>query len=303
MVDLDNQIKKDIFIPIIILNFIIILITLYLSILFIKSKELHIYPCYNFLILSFIILLDNILRLIPVPEDKEIFQYIQAFLLTSLDKLLLAIITFQAFIAYLGVVKTKFYYNSEKIIFFFGLFLCILISFLIGGLYVYSSDYLEHYGLYYYCYSELSYKKPLDVTFNSIFLAINSFSIIIMLIYMFNKKEKAEEGMIEDLGYNHHYWKILLMFIVNSLGFIVSYLIIYDIMDVLEEYIDLVYLSICLLIDLFYTFNKIIYKETLKIFCKKIYDEKYPENKSNKTNGTTESERETEIQEVKSSDL
>jgi hypothetical protein len=78
---------------------------------------------------------------------------------------------------------------------------------------------------------------------------------------MFRKKEKAEEGMIEDLDYGRHYTKILLMFIVNSLAFIDSYLIIYDKLPVPYEYIDLVYISVCLLIDIYYTFNKITYME------------------------------------------
>ena len=299
-----EYLESKIIIPVIILNFIMILFSLYLSILFLKSKRLHIYPCYNCLIISFIILLDNILRLIPIPSDKTIFQYIQAFLLTSLDKLLLAIISFQAFIIYLGVVKTKFYYKHEKIIFFSGFLSSLLISFIIGGFYIYASKELSLYGIYYYCDSEITSKKPIDVIFNSIYLVLNTFSIVILLIYMFGKKEKADQGKIEDLDYDYHYTKILLMFIVNSLAFIDSYLIIYDKLPVPYDYIDLVYLSVCLLVDLYYTFNKIIYKETLKIFCNKKFDQKTPENnKSYKSVASEDIKTETELKEVRTSDL
>ena len=50
--------------------------------------------------------------------------------------------------------------------------------------------------------------------------------------------------------------------------FVESYLIIYDIMP--ADFIDLTYLISCLLVDLYYTINKIIIKETMKIFCRKL---------------------------------
>ena len=136
------------------LNIIIILISFYLLFLYIKSTTFHKYPCYNIIILSFIIFIDNILRLIPL----EIFKYIQAFILTFLDKLLLTTITSQAYIIYLGVVKTKFYYKYEKIIFFSTLFITIFIDLLIMIIFFsisqkitnYKNNDFEGYNYYYY---------------------------------------------------------------------------------------------------------------------------------------------------------
>ena len=71
------------------------------------------------------------------------------------------------------------------------------------------------------------------------------------------------------------------MFIINSYMFVESYLIIYDIMP--DDFIDLTYLISCLLVDLYYTINKIIIKETMKIFCKKLYNKKYPVFKKRNT--------------------
>ena len=71
-----------------ILNFIIIIITFYLIFLLIKSNSFKRYPCYNITILSFVILFDNILRIIPSDDIKAV-ENIQAFLLTFLDKILL----------------------------------------------------------------------------------------------------------------------------------------------------------------------------------------------------------------------
>ena len=283
--------NKKIFIPTIILNVIIIFISFYLSILYIKSKRLHIIPCYNLIIFVFIILLDNILRIIPFPDDKKVMHYIQAFLLVSLDKLLLSTITFQTFITYLGVVKTKFYFRNEIKIYVFGIILNLIISFALTGTFIGISEKLAHYGVYYYCESNIE-KKIIDTIYNSFYLLINTFSIVILLIYMSTKKEEAEEGMIEDLDYSHHYTKILLMFIINSIAFIESYLIIYDKLPVPNDYIDLVYLTTCLLIAVVYTVNHIIYKETIKLFCRKIYEKKYPENKKNNSISSGDSKNE-----------
>ena len=293
--------EDKIFIPTLIINIIIIIISFYLSILYIKSKTLHIYPCYNFLILSFIIFLDNIFRIIPL-DNNDAFKYIQAVLITSLDKLILSIVVFETVIIYLGVVKTKFYFNNEKIIFYSGLISNLIISFALGGIFVYISEHLEKYGIYYYCQGNHT-KKIIDLIYNSIYLFINTFCIIILLLYMSTKKEEAEEGIIEDLDYGRHYMKILLMFIFNSLAFIESYLIIYDKLPVPDKYIDLVYLITCLIIDLFYTLNKIIYKETLKIFCRNIYDKKYPQHKNNSSNSTEDTKTEVEMKDFRSSSI
>ena len=106
----------EFFIPTIILNTLIIIISLYLLFLFIKSKSFHNYPCYNIIIFSFIILLDNVLRVIP--SKVTVLNYIQAFILVLLDKLILAILSCQVLIFYLGVIETKFYFAHEKAIFF-----------------------------------------------------------------------------------------------------------------------------------------------------------------------------------------
>ena len=56
-----------------IINAIIILITFYLVFLYIKGKEFHQKKCFNILLLSMILFLDNILRLIPMNIYKLFF--------------------------------------------------------------------------------------------------------------------------------------------------------------------------------------------------------------------------------------
>ena len=262
----------------IILNIIIILITFYLIFLFIKSKTFHIYPCYNIMILSFILFFDNILRLIPTKNTVGALQYIQAFLLTFLDKLVLTTITSQAIIIYLGVCQTKLYFNNERKVYFITVIAGITISIIITSIYIsfgitnYEDENGENGSIYYYCEGPTK-KQIIDSVFNSVFLVLNTICIGLLLLFLSSKKTKETLGIIEDLDYGHHRTKILMMFFVNTITFIESYLIIFDKLPI---NVDLTYLLTCLIIDLYYTINKIIIKETMKIFCKSAYEKKYP---------------------------
>ena len=63
--------------------------------------------------------------------------------------------------------------------------------------------------------------------------------------------------------------------------FVESYLITFD--KIPDDFIELIYIVSCFLVDLYYTINKIIIKETMKIFCKDLYQKKYPEIKKRNT--------------------
>ena len=266
-----------------IINSLIILVSLLLIFLYIKSREFHQYQCYNILILSIIIFFDNILRIIPM--NVLVLRHIQAFLLTFFDKLILTTITSQALILYLGVCQTKVYFKKEKLIFCLSLILGILISFILALLYIIIANSQQGEGgitnyedtsIYFYA-MDTDFKSISDTIFNGIFLLFNLYYSIILLIYIAKKRKKVRLGIIEDLDYGHHTLKIVLMFIINSSLFIESYLIIYD--KIPDHLIDLIYIITCLLVDLYYAINKIIIKEMMKIFCKKYYDKKYPKIK------------------------
>lgn len=259
-----------------ILNVIIIIITLYLLFLLIRSKSFKIFPCYNITILSFIILIDNILRL------YKFFEKFQAFLLTFLDKALLATITSQSIITYLGVCWTNMYFKgkNEKIIFMTTFIIGISISAVLSLIYIICIGTTE-YPAYYYCDDDGKYKRIGDSIFNGIFLFVNFFCCLFLLIFLTKKKKEASLGIIDDLDYTHHHTKIALMLTFNSLIFIESFLIVYNKFPF--EEVDLIYLITCLIILLYYTINKIVINETMRIFCRKIYDNKYPSLKKNDT--------------------
>ena len=255
-----------------ILNVIIIIISMYLIFLLIRSKSFKIFPCYNITILSFIILIDNILRLFKYGRN------IQAFLLTFLDKSLLATITSQAVITYLGVCWTNIYFQgtNEKKIFIMTFIIGNSISAILSLIYIICNGIDDSYD-YYYCKDDKKIKWIGDAIFNGVFLFVNFFCCLFLLIFLTKKKNEASLGIIEDLDYKHHHTKIVLMLIFNSVIFIESFLIVYNKFPF--NNVDLVYLITCLVILLYYTINKIIIKETMRIFCKKSYDSKYPDLK------------------------
>jgi hypothetical protein len=284
-------------IAIYILNGVIILITAYLIFLYIKSDTFRIYPCYNILIISFIVFYDNIIRLLPLRFIKAIkifaaFKYTQAFLLTFMDKLLLSTITCQVVITYLGVCHTRFYFDSEKKIFVSTLLIGVVISIIISLVYIILPGKLANYGDYFYCFDFGYKKKIIDIIFNGLFLLITLALTLLLLGYIGTKKKEVSLGLIEDLDYGHHFTKILIMFIVNSLLFIESFLIIFDAFPVSN--VDLFYLGLCLIILLYYTINRKVIEETMKIFCYNYYKKNYANKKKTSSTSITEDDEEEE---------
>ena len=262
-----------------VMNGLIILISIYVLFLYIKSEQFHSYSCAYIVILSISILVDNILRVIPIGHQEHInaLSYIQAFILTSLDKYILLALTMQVFIIYLGIMKTNFYYAHKKAIFYISFFSGLGLSFLIGGLFLLNG--LTCYGLYNYV-DDSGNKGTFDTIFNSVFLGLNTFFCIIIILNICIRKEEIEKEMLNENEYEHDLYRIIIIFIANSFIYIESFLIIYDKLPVPNNYIDLVYIITCLIINLIYTINKVVIKETKKIFCKKLFAEERIQSKT-----------------------
>jgi len=261
----------EIFILTLILNFIIILITFFLILLYLITGEFYSYPCAHILNISLILCIDNIVRVLLIPKSWnkiQILQYFQAFLLVFFDKMILSILSMQIIVIYIGIIKTEIYEKNEKKIFIFGTLTCIAISAILTILFIaipqdITSD--EDSELYYYCLGNWAGKNIIDSIFNAILLCINFLCTIAVLIYYAKKKKAAEEGSIEDLGYKKQYIRFIVLFFVNVLIIVEIYLIIYD--SLIGNY-DLIYLFSCLIIDLCYSINSTVINETKKIFCR-----------------------------------
>ena len=248
----------------------IILIVLYVIFIYIKSKEFHSYSCAYIIILNISILIDSIFRIIPVGDDKTKYkwlQYIQAFILASLDKYILLDLILQVFIIYLGIMKTDFYYKHKKAIFYITFFTGMGLSFLMGGLFLLGD--VTDYGLYWYT-KDNSIKKIFDNIFNSVFLTLNTFFCIIVIINICIRKEEIEKEMLNENDYEHDLNRMIIIFITNTLIYVESFIIIHDVIKIKGVYIDLIYLVSCLIVTLIYSINKFVINETKKIFCKKV---------------------------------
>ena len=262
--------NPDVKITAYILNAVMILIGIYLAFLFIKSKALHTYSCYNIAIMSCTILLDNIIRIIPTKSLHYSCRYAQAFFLVLFDKMIVTILSMQIIVVYIGIIKTEIYEKYQKIIFIIGTLSCILISGILTPIFVFVPKNLKYNEeMYYYCDTDWEPKRPIEAVLNGTLLAINFFCSIVVLIHYVKKKKEAESGAIEDLGYKQKWIRFLVLFFINILMIIEQFLIVFKVFSNSFINTDLVYLVSCLIIDLGYSINDIVIKETLRIICRK----------------------------------
>ena len=278
----ERQLYSTAHILTLILNGIAILIGIFITIIYIKCKGLHNYPCYNKLTINLILLLDNILRIIPIGliEEGE-YQFLknaQGFLLIFLDKFNLIILTNQIVIQYFGIMHTNFYFNNEKKIFVYGTILSALISLSLAGVFI--SDGVIHKNDKFYCYgnNDIFYKKIIDTVYDGILLFINVLCLIVIIINSSIYTKKAKISGLENTNYEHNFTQALIKFVVNALTYVVSFLIIYQCLSG-TGMTDFTYLLDCLIIDVVYCFNKAVIREICKLFCHKKYKEE--DNDSN----------------------
>jgi hypothetical protein len=300
---MDNIQKEnpEVFWPTIILNVFIILICFYLLFVFLKSKTFHSWPCINIITFSLILFLDNILRIIPLTDVNtsiSVWEYIQGSLLVFFDKLILSTLTMQSIIIYLGVFSNDFYSKHQKAIFITTFMIGLFISIILTMIFILAGD-IKEYAVYCYC-GESEIKKILDPTIISIYLAISFFCNLRSLCYICNIKKEADSGKIEDLNFKHTLIRVIAMFLLNTLTYLVSYLIVYDIIPI--DYVDIIYLTTCLAIAIYNSFNEVVIKATLQIFCKNTYEEKYKKFKDLKILGegyNDSNEDENEVERVR----
>ena len=249
-----------------ILNVLMILIGIYLFILYLKSKDFQTYSTFNILFMSLTILLDNIARIIPSKSLPNFFHYLQAFILVLCDKMILSFLSMQIVVIYIAIMWEETYFKNEKKIFIIGTIICIAISAVITSLFIWIPNELYEGSSYYYCVNKWKGKIIIDVVFNSILLCLNFFCIVVLLVYFSKKKKEVESGKIEDYGYKEKFIRFLILFFINILFITESFLIIYE---KLPGNVDFIYLCSCLVVDLCYSINSNVIKETKKLFCRK----------------------------------
>ena len=273
----ENNLSILFFILLVILNFFMLIISLFLFYLLIKSKAFNNFQCYNATIFSLVILLDYIVRMIPFSDNKSnnysIWEYLQAFLLIFFDKVILATLTTHIILFYLGVIHTKKYYDNDKIAFYISFMINFIVCLILSILYIkFGGIYQDSHNRYFYCETS-KFKEISDPIFNSIYLIPNLYCSLILVTFLLKKIKEVKNGLTEDYDYNHNFKRTLIMALLNIIFFIESYLIIFGVLE--GEKTDIIYLSTLLLICLFNCLNKTVIKETMKIFCKNKYKQRY----------------------------
>ena len=269
----NESLPDKIKIPLILLNVLVIIVGGFLFFLVIKSKSFKKYNWFYNIIFCFVIFVDSILRVIDISNGDETcngYEKIGAFFLVFFDKLILVSLSMQSFIIYFGLINKEIYKKWEKSIFFITFSIGLIVSIVLTAIYL--SKGFSSYNMYCYCEGTNNLKKTLDCIFNAIFLLICLFCYIRILIYLIRKRNKAQDGTFEFLSYHHYFNIMLIKLIINTFTFIESYLIIYDKLP--DDYVDLIYVSTCFLVDINITLNEEVIKETKKIFCSKDSDSK-----------------------------
>jgi hypothetical protein len=254
----------------IVINGLIILICLIVTILYIKCKALHTYPCYNKLTVNLIILVNNIFRVIPFQLYKENIgkfpKGLQAFILIFTDKFYLIILTNQIVIQYFGIMLTNFYFKNEKKIFIYGTILSAIISLIIAGIFIKDGVEEKRDKLYYYGISGLTYKIIMDTIYNGILLTINVVSLTIIIINSAIRSKIAKSSGVGNSNYEYNFTQALIKFIVNAITYVIAFLIIYRALSG-SDLTDFLYLIGCLIVEVAYCFNRAVIREICKICC------------------------------------
>ena len=260
----------------IVINGLIILICLIVTILYIKCKALHTYPCYNKLTVNLIILVNNIFRVIPFQLYRDNIgkfpKGLQAFILIFTDKFYLIILTNQIIIQYFGIMLTNFYFQNEKKIFIYGTILSAIISLIIAGIFIKDGFEDKRDKLYYYGISGLTYKIIMDTIYNGILLTINVVSLTIIIINSAIRSKIAKSSGVGNSNYEYNFTQALIKFIVNAITYVIAFLIIYRALSG-SDLTDFVYLIGCLIVEVAYCFNRAVIREICKICCCKRYEE------------------------------
>lgn len=258
------------------------LITLYLTILYIKSEAFHTYSCYNIILMSIVILLDSLLQLVPKgfgnDGEYEGWEYVKDLVTIFFDKMILSVLAMQVIVLYMGIIHSKYYFEHEKVIFIVGTIVSAIISGVLAAIYS-SIRWVEKDGIYIYDEDEendtadqeaskrtLS-RKVIEAIFCGVLFLANVFCLIVVMAHISKKNKEAKAGIIEDLGYERQLIRFLFIFFINIIAIAVSGIIMN--FKLLKETDEIIYLVVCFAIDLCYSVNKTVYVETAKLFCKK----------------------------------
>ena len=288
-----KQELKPYHIVLIVISCLIALITIYLIALYIKSESFKTYSCFNIMLMSIVLFLDCLMLIISeVCEEKidKVGKFIFLLINTFLDKMILSVLSLQVIIVYSGIIHTDFYFSHEKSFVKIGDSICVIVSIALAVVYslllsikegkIVDFDDTDRQNEYKSIFQTRNLaKKILETIFCGINLFVNVFFLVIVIMHISRKRKEAKVGLIQDLGYGNQLLRFSLIFTVNIIAIIFAGIVVnfsenfFPKKKQFDDYCVIIFLIICFLIQLCFMINKTVYKETLKIFCKKKYEE------------------------------
>lgn len=253
----------------IIISIIITLVAFFLIIIYSTNKKFRAYPCYFNIIFTLTITFDNLIRLIPGgkgddigTDDKSFFCHLQAFSLTTFDKLMLALMTSYSIINFLGNYKTQYYRENEKAIFITLTIISLAISLICTIIFYFPG--ISNRSEFCYVETKSILKKIIDTIVTSFLLLISLFCIVKVLINIYKLKT-------EGRNINYHFYRFIADLIISSVTFTYVILLILKILP-FDNYVkDLLFIILSLVVELFFTVNLELLKEIKRIItCSKV---------------------------------
>ena len=267
------------------------------------SNKNKLYLSYFNIFFCCIIVLSNLIRLIPESltvgpnnknnnENNETFLCkAQAFIACLLDKALISLMTNYSIFNYLSMFKSDFYKKYLKRIYLILISIGFLISIILSIIFIYEGISVK--DIVCSIHTRTTVKKVIDSIFTSILLIINVFCLasIIKNLYDLSKKYSGEGNEPHFKRSSHFLYRYTLDLIINIIAFTYTLLVINKAFP-RGSYKDFIYISICLIVELFFTINESLFKAFIRLVtCGKYYkleDEKENEEEKEKNNDTEE---------------
>lgn len=240
--------------------------SIFIIVIYVKSKFFHTYAYYFNILFTLVICIRNLLRLIQKSGDENGFCYFQAFILSTLDKFIQLQITSYSIINYIGMFKNQFFKNNQKRIFIFLTAFSLLYSLLLSIIFI--SQGLS--GEAYCCYVKTSsiVKKVLDSISSALLLATNLFCTISIIYTLYKSKNNETNNIKRNAVIKRHLSRFITEIIFVSLIFLIVIFTVNKIFtsDEQKEFKEITYEILLLIMEIFYTMNREIFKEIKRIF-------------------------------------
>jgi hypothetical protein len=272
----------------------IIIFTIILLIVYIKDRNFHVtninapgsrmklYICYFNIFFCIIIVIEDVLRLIPesiglddsVKEDDPNFICrLQAISASFFDKLLLSNMTIYSIITFLGVFYSEFYKNYLKKIYLILILVGVVMS--LGLTIAYAREGISYKDMVCSIHTRTELKRISDTIYTSLLFLINLICLVSLIIYLYRLRNmyKFDKKAAQFQKSTNFLKRYLLDLFITIFAFTYILLAVNKVFA-RGSYKDIIYIIICLAVELFFTLNRTLYEAFIRtLTCNKYYKE------------------------------